>query len=194
VDPLINRTARGGVDPIPLRLPPSLSFPILSLSLSRAYRSDLATAVLPHPSIQPLTPAKLVLAPPLRAVLLLHMRVKILCHVRSNINPSDEMAAEGASIPDPQAAWVWSMMTEAKIQALVDHGLLRPGGLQPGNSSRVRMSRSGSSSPPSSSAASTSLRGTSSVGCCTTTVCSWYILFPTPLPWYRHSFTSVRHI
>jgi hypothetical protein len=36
------------------------------------------------------------------------------------------MAAEGASISDPQAAWVRSMMTEAKIQVLVDHGLLRP--------------------------------------------------------------------
>jgi hypothetical protein len=36
------------------------------------------------------------------------------------------MAAEGASIPDPQAAWVRSTMTEAKIQALVDCGLLRP--------------------------------------------------------------------
>jgi hypothetical protein len=34
--------------------------------------------------------------------------------------------AEGASIPDPQAAWVRSTMSEAKIQALVDHGLLRP--------------------------------------------------------------------
>jgi hypothetical protein len=36
------------------------------------------------------------------------------------------MAAETASIPDPQSAWVWSTMTEAKIQALVDCGLLRP--------------------------------------------------------------------
>jgi hypothetical protein len=36
------------------------------------------------------------------------------------------MAAEGASIPDPQAALVRSTMTEAKIQALVDRGLLRP--------------------------------------------------------------------
>jgi hypothetical protein len=36
------------------------------------------------------------------------------------------MAAETACIPDPQAAWVRSMMTEAKIQALVDQGLLRP--------------------------------------------------------------------
>jgi hypothetical protein len=36
------------------------------------------------------------------------------------------MAVEGASIPDPQAAWVRSTMTEAKIQALVDRGLLLP--------------------------------------------------------------------
>jgi hypothetical protein len=36
------------------------------------------------------------------------------------------MAAEGASIPDPQTTWVRSTMTEAKIQALVDRGLLRP--------------------------------------------------------------------
>jgi hypothetical protein len=54
------------------------------------------------------------------------MHVKTVCHIRSSTNPSGEMAAEGASIPDPQAAWVRSMMTEAKIQALVDRGLLRP--------------------------------------------------------------------
>jgi hypothetical protein len=36
------------------------------------------------------------------------------------------MAAEAASILDPHTAWVRSTMTEAKIQALVDHGLLRP--------------------------------------------------------------------
>jgi hypothetical protein len=36
------------------------------------------------------------------------------------------MAAETASIPDLQTSWVRSMMTEAKIQDLVDHGLLRP--------------------------------------------------------------------
>jgi hypothetical protein len=36
------------------------------------------------------------------------------------------MAVEGASIPDPQTAWVRSTMTEAKIQALVDRGLLWP--------------------------------------------------------------------
>jgi hypothetical protein len=36
------------------------------------------------------------------------------------------MAAETTCILDPQAAWVRSTMTEAKIQALVDQGLLRP--------------------------------------------------------------------
>jgi hypothetical protein len=36
------------------------------------------------------------------------------------------MATEAASIPDPQTAWVRSRMTEAKIHALVDCGLLRP--------------------------------------------------------------------
>jgi hypothetical protein len=36
------------------------------------------------------------------------------------------MAAEAASIPDPQTVWVWSTMTEAKIHAFVDYGLLRP--------------------------------------------------------------------
>jgi hypothetical protein len=36
------------------------------------------------------------------------------------------MVAEAASIPDPQTAWVLSTMTKAKIQALVDRGLLRP--------------------------------------------------------------------
>jgi hypothetical protein len=35
------------------------------------------------------------------------------------------MVAEGASIPNPQTAWVRSTMTVAKIQALVDRGLLR---------------------------------------------------------------------
>jgi hypothetical protein len=36
------------------------------------------------------------------------------------------MAAEAASIPDPQEVWVRSTMTEAKIQALVNRGLLQP--------------------------------------------------------------------
>jgi hypothetical protein len=53
------------------------------------------------------------------------MRIKTLCTFRSK-NPSDEMAAKAASIPDPQAVWARSTMTEAKIQALVACGLLRP--------------------------------------------------------------------
>jgi hypothetical protein len=36
------------------------------------------------------------------------------------------MAVEATSIPDPQMVWVRSTMTEAKIQALVDRGLVRP--------------------------------------------------------------------
>jgi hypothetical protein len=36
------------------------------------------------------------------------------------------MAAEAACIPDPRMAWIRSTMTEAKIQALVDRGVLRP--------------------------------------------------------------------
>jgi hypothetical protein len=36
------------------------------------------------------------------------------------------MAAEAACIPDPWTAWVRSTMTEVKIQALVDRGVLRP--------------------------------------------------------------------
>jgi hypothetical protein len=34
------------------------------------------------------------------------------------------MATEATSIRNPQAAWVRSTMTEAKIQALVNHGLI----------------------------------------------------------------------
>jgi hypothetical protein len=56
-----------------------------------------------------------VLALPLHAVLLQRMRIKTLCHIRSTANPSSEMAEESAYIPDPQAAWVRSTMTEAKI-------------------------------------------------------------------------------
>jgi hypothetical protein len=36
------------------------------------------------------------------------------------------MAVEAASVLDPQTAWVRSTMTMAKIQALVNRGLLRP--------------------------------------------------------------------
>jgi hypothetical protein len=88
--------------------------------------SDLATVVLPRPRAHPPPLDRLVLASPLCAVLLERMRIKTLCHIRSTANPSSEMEAEAACIPDPQAAWVRSTMTEAKIQALVDRGLLRP--------------------------------------------------------------------
>jgi hypothetical protein len=54
------------------------------------------------------------------------MRIKTLCHIRSNSNPSGEVAAKATCILYPRAAWVRSTMTEAKIQALVDRGLLRP--------------------------------------------------------------------
>jgi hypothetical protein len=64
------------------------------------------------------------LAPPLYSMLLQRMRVKTLCHIRSTSNPSSEMAAEAACTPDPQAAWIRSTMTEAKIQVLVERGLL----------------------------------------------------------------------
>jgi hypothetical protein len=36
------------------------------------------------------------------------------------------MAAAALPIPDPRTVWVSSTMTEAKIQSLVDRGLLRP--------------------------------------------------------------------
>jgi hypothetical protein len=54
------------------------------------------------------------------------MRVKTLCNIRFSANPSGGMVAETDSIPDPQTTWVRSMMTEAKMQALVDHELLWP--------------------------------------------------------------------
>jgi hypothetical protein len=54
------------------------------------------------------------------------MRIKTLYTIGFSANPSGEMAAETTSILDPQTAWVRSTMTEAKIQALVDRGLLRP--------------------------------------------------------------------
>jgi hypothetical protein len=36
------------------------------------------------------------------------------------------MAAAACPIPDPRTVWELSTMTEMKIQALVDCGLLRP--------------------------------------------------------------------
>jgi hypothetical protein len=83
------------------------------LSLSRC--GNLAIVVLPRGLVQLPTPTRPVLASSLRAVLLWRMHVKTLCRIRSNSNPSGEMAAEEACIPDPRAAWVRSTMTEAKI-------------------------------------------------------------------------------
>jgi hypothetical protein len=119
--PSLNRVSQGGVDPILFVF--LLSLVLLSLSL---VYSDLATTVLPRRLTQLPPPARLVLAPPLCDVFLRRMRVKSLCHIRYIPNPSSEMEAEAACIPDPQAAWVWSTMTEDKIQTLVDRGLLRP--------------------------------------------------------------------
>jgi hypothetical protein len=36
------------------------------------------------------------------------------------------MAVPAREIPDPRTVWESSTMTEVKIQALVDHGMLRP--------------------------------------------------------------------
>jgi hypothetical protein len=54
----------------------------------------------------------------------LRMRKNTLCSIRSKSNPSGEMAMEVAPISDPRAVWVRTTMTEAKIHALVDRGLL----------------------------------------------------------------------
>jgi hypothetical protein len=54
------------------------------------------------------------------------MCVKTLYNIGSSANPNGRMAVEASSILDPQTAWLRSTMTEAKIQALVDRGLLRP--------------------------------------------------------------------
>jgi hypothetical protein len=95
------------------------------------------------------------------------------------------MAVEAAWIPDPRAAWVRSMMTEAMIQALVDRGLLR-------SKAEVEWRAVTGEAFPSEDVkeqvgfnsfferTSISRRGTSSA-CCTTTGWSWYTLFPTPL-------------
>jgi hypothetical protein len=101
VDPSINRVSRGGIDPISLIFFlsfPSLSLPSLSLSRATGTLRPLCSHVR-----SPSTHLWLgfVLAPPLCAVFLQRMRVKTLCHFRSSSNPSGEMAAEAACIPDP---------------------------------------------------------------------------------------------
>jgi hypothetical protein len=55
------------------------------------------------------------------------MHIKTLVTFISRSIPSREMAAAAARpIPDPGTVWELSTMTEMKIQALVDRGLLRP--------------------------------------------------------------------
>jgi hypothetical protein len=95
------------------------------------------------------------------------------------------MAAEAASIPDPQTAWVRSTMTKAKIQALVDRGLLQP-------KAEVEWRAAAGEQFPSEDVkeqvvfASFFERGfnppwgISSEACCSTTTWSWYISSPTP--------------
>jgi hypothetical protein len=54
------------------------------------------------------------------------MHVKTLVTFRSRSIPSREMAVAARPIPGPRTVWEPSTMTETKIQALVDRGLLRP--------------------------------------------------------------------
>jgi hypothetical protein len=122
--------------------------------------------------------------PPLRIMLLLCMRVKTLCNIRSSTNPGDVMTAE-VSIPKPKAAWDRSTMTEAKIQALVNRGLIQP-------KEEVEWRVAAREQFPSEDVKKhvvfasfferdfTSRREISSAVCCTLTCWSWYISFPTP--------------
>jgi hypothetical protein len=103
VDPPISRAALVRVDHIPLSSSSrrfhfhSRRFPA-AVELMRSC-DRLAPARAP---IRPLAPAGHVLVPPPRTALLLCMRVKTLCNIRSNANPSGEIAAEAASIADTQ--------------------------------------------------------------------------------------------
>jgi hypothetical protein len=54
------------------------------------------------------------------------MYIKTLVTFRSISISSREMAVAARPIPDPRTVWEPSTMTETKIQALVDRGLLRP--------------------------------------------------------------------
>jgi hypothetical protein len=125
------------------------------------------------------------------------MHIKTLCGIRSIPNPSSDVVAEAASIPDPQTAWVQSTMTEAKIQALVDRGLLRP---KAEVEWKAVAGEEFTTEDVNEQVIFTSFFehgfnlpvGTSSAVYCTTTSWSWYILFPTPFLQFRPSFTSVR--
>jgi hypothetical protein len=54
------------------------------------------------------------------------MRIKTLVTFRSKSVHLEEMAVVSSQIPAPETIWDPSVMTEEKIQALVEHGLLRP--------------------------------------------------------------------
>jgi hypothetical protein len=54
------------------------------------------------------------------------MHIKTLVNFRSKSPPLHEMVAAASQIPDPQTVWEPSVVTEAKIQALVDRRLSRP--------------------------------------------------------------------
>jgi hypothetical protein len=92
-----------GLTPFPFLLPPSLS--LLPPQPSR----DPATTLLPcacsHPNPNSGRSHTCTTAPR-RAPLC--MCVKTLCTIKSRANPSDEMAVVAATIPDAQAAWIWS--------------------------------------------------------------------------------------
>jgi hypothetical protein len=114
------------------------------------------------------------------------MRIKTLSFFRSRPNLSEEMAAEALPIPDPRTVWMPSMMTEAKIQLLVDRRLLRlkeeveckaaVGEEFPTEDVKEQVVFASFFEP------AFNLPVTSSGVFSTTTSRSWYILFPTPSP------------
>jgi hypothetical protein len=114
------------------------------------------------------------------------MRIKTLVFFRSRSNPKRGMAAAALPILDPRTVWVPSTMTEAKIQSLVDRGLLRPKAevewkAAAGEEFPTEDVREQVVSRPSLSVASTSSPGISSEVSSSTTSWSWYISSPTPL-------------
>jgi hypothetical protein len=88
------------------------------------------------------------------------MHIKTLVTFRSKSVHLEEMAVVSSQIPAPETIWDPSVMTEEKIQALVEHGLLRPKAevewkAPTGEAFRRRTTKSRSSSRPSLSTGST---------------------------------------
>jgi hypothetical protein len=71
-------------------LPVALTSAVVTLPCAVDF---LATVLLPRPLIQPPAPTRHMLVSPLHVVLLLRMCVKTFFNIRSNSNPSGEMAA-----------------------------------------------------------------------------------------------------